>query len=309
MAIIFFGTPEFSIPSLKALLGSGEKIEAVVTRMDKVKERRSRGPLPPAVKEFALKEGLRVLQPSSMKDEAFVSGLKAIAPPPEFIVVAAFGRILTRRILDIPALGAINVHASLLPKYRGASPIAWAMINGEKETGITTMMMSEGLDEGDILLQETVKVQDDDTAGTLSERLSQAGALLLLKTLKGLREGAIAPKPQSGESSFAPPLRKEDGRVDWSKPSRDIYNFLRGMHPWPGAFCFIGGERVKLLKAKAIDGDAPAGLIKDFTGDSIVVGTGGGLISILELQPEGKKPMTARAYLSGRRLKEGMPVS
>jgi methionyl-tRNA formyltransferase len=305
MSIVFFGTPLFSVPSLEALMESGEEVSAVVTRPDK---RRGRGGRisPSPVKEAALKRGLRVLQPKSMKDEAFIGELRAIGP--EFIVVVAYGRILTQQVLDVPSLGPINLHASLLPKYRGASPIAWAIINGEEETGLTTMFITLELDEGDTILQEKHRIYEDDTTESLGRRLSLDGGPILLRTLKGLRDGSLKGVPQTGEPSHAPLLRKEDGRVDWSKSAREVYNFVRGMHPWPGAFCFIGGERVKLLRAGCIEGEGEPGRILSFAGDGIRVGSGSGVVYIYELQPEGKGPMPARAFVQGRKIKKGMLI-
>ena len=304
MSIIFFGTPSFSVPSLKALVDAGEDVSAVVTRPDK---RRGRGGiLPSLVKEYAIKNSIRVLQPASMKDNEFLEELKSINP--EFIVVVAFGRILTNSILDVPKKYPINLHASLLPKYRGASPIAWAIINGEKETGVTTMVISERLDEGDMLLQEAVKIEEDDTTVSLARKLSGKGAGLLIETIAGVRNGKVKPRPQAGEPSFAPPFKKEDGRVDWSKSARRIFDFQRGMHPWPGAFCLIEGERVRLVKIKPVEGKGVPGVIKEAVGDSILIGAGDGFVSVLELQPEGKKDMAARAYMQGRSIKAGSKV-
>lgn len=301
MSVVFFGTPLFAVSSLNALISSGEDVEAVVTQKDR-KRGRGHALLPPPVKETALERGIRVLQPPGMKDGAFLEELSAMKP--EFIVVVAYGKILPRAVLDIPERYAINVHASLLPKYRGASPVAWAIIRGETETGVTTMVMSEGLDEGDILLQEAVPIGEEDTTETLSRKLSELGASVLVDTLRGLREGALRPRPQKGEPSYAPPFKKEDGRVDWSRTARELYNFVRGMHPWPGAYCRIDSDRVKLLKVEPMGGEARPGEIRT-TGGSLLVGTGEGLLSIVEIQPEGKRPMTAGAYLQGRSIREG----
>lgn len=307
MSIVFFGTPLFSVPSLKALVESGEKVEAVVTQKDK---RRGRGRvhvlLPPPVKEFAISRGIGVIQPSSVKDEGFIRELSDLRP--EFIVVVAYGKILPGAVLEIPPRGAINLHASLLPKYRGASPIARAIINGDSETGVTTMFMSKGLDEGDILLQEPVKIRNDDTTETLSERLSEAGALLLVKTLKGLRQGTLTPRPQTGNPSYAPPFKKHDGRVDWSKTAEEIYNFVRGMYPWPGAYCYMDGERVKLLRIKPLKGEGPAGAVIKITDDSFLIGAGKGLVQVIQLQPEGKRLMTTKAFLQGRKIRQGTVI-
>jgi methionyl-tRNA formyltransferase len=302
MSVVFFGSPQFAVPSLKSLLEAGEKIEAVVTQTDKPAGR-SRKPTPPPVKEFALERGLRVMQPASMKDETFLSELESIRP--EFIVVVAYGRILTQRVLDAPSTAPVNLHASLLPKYRGASPIAWAVINGDRETGLTTMVMTPGLDEGDILLQERHEIRDDDSAESLALRLSEAGGPLLVKTLKGLRDGSVKPAPQEGEATYASILKKDDGRVDWSKPAPELYNFVRGMHPWPGAFTHIQGVRVKLLKVRATPGVGEPGRIMSTNRDSFEVGAGSGKLEVIELQPEGKKPMSAGAFIKGRRLGEG----
>ena len=303
MSVVFFGSPRFAVPSLKGLIEAGEKIQAVVTQTDKPVGR-SQKPKPPAVKEFALDAGLKVLQPASMKDELFMSEIETIKP--EFIVVVAYGRILPSRVLKAPSVAPVNLHASLLPRYRGASPIAWAVINGDAETGLTTMVMTEGLDEGDILLQERHEILEDDTAESLALRLSEAGGALLVRTLKGLREGSIKPVPQGRQTSYVPMLRKDDGRVDWSKPAREIYNFVRGMYPWPGAFTYMEGARVKILKAKAVAGGGARGRVLKVGRESFYVGTGDGVIEVLELQPVGKKPMSAKAFLQGRKLREGM---
>lgn len=303
MSLVFFGSPRFAVPSLSSLIEAGEKIEAVVTQTDKPAGR-SRRPQAPPVKEFALEKGLRVLQPPSMKDEAFLRELEAIRP--EFIVVVAYGRILTRRVLDAPSVAPVNLHASLLPRYRGASPIAWAVINGEKETGLTTMIITEGLDEGDVLLQERHEIRPDDTAESLARRLSNAGGHLLARTLEGLREGSIKPTPQRGEATYAPLLRKEDGRVDWSKPARELYNFVRGMYPWPGAFTYAEGLRIKLLRTRAVPGQGEPGRVMKVSEESFEVGTRDERLEVLELQPEGKRAMSARAFLQGRTLREGI---
>jgi len=301
MRIIFFGTPAFAIPSLVALLQSEEEVIAVVTQPDK-KKGRGRVSSPSPVKELAIDRGIKILQPVSIKDPLFLNGLSKIMP--EIIVVVAYGRILPAQILRLPSHGCINVHASLLPKYRGAAPIQWAIINGEKKTGITTMLMDEGLDTGNILLQEETEISSDDNAETLGNKLAEIGASLLIRTIKGIRSGYIKPIPQKGTPGYAPPLKKEDGRLNWSKTATEIFNFVRGMYPWPCAYCYLNKERIKITRVKMLEGSGIPRRVEK-TGEELIVGTGEGLISVIELQPEGKIPMSAKAFLQGRRLKEG----
>lgn len=303
MRIVFFGTPLFAVPSLKALIQAGEEISAVVTQPDRKKGRGhllSQSP----VKELAVKNGINVLQPEKMNDVAFLNELSSIKP--ELIAVVAYGKILTEEILRLPELGCINVHASLLPKYRGAAPIAWAIINGEKKTGITTMLMDKGLDTGNILLQEELEISDEDTTETLSIRLSELGASLILKTIGGIRDGSLKPQKQSGGAAYAPIIKKEDGLVNWSKTAAELSNFVRGMHPWPGAYCYLNGEMIKLISVKAIAGSGMAGRIEKAHDGEFIAGTGSGLLSMVELQPQNKKVMPAMAFLQGRNINEGM---
>jgi len=301
MRIIFFGTPAFAIPSLVALLQSEEEVIAVVTQPDK-KKGRGRVSSPSPVKELAIDRGIKILQPVNIKDPLFLNGLSKIMP--EIIVVVAYGKILPAQILGLPSHGCINVHASLLPKYRGAAPIQWAIINGEKKTGITTMLMDEGLDTGNILLQEETEISSDDNAETLGNKLAEIGASLLIRTIKGIRSGYIKPIPQKGTPGYAPPLKKEDGRLNWSKTATEIFNFVRGMYPWPCAYCYLNKERIRITRVKILEGSGIPRRVEK-TGEELIVGTGEGLISIIELQPEGKIPMSAKAFLQGRRLKEG----
>ncbi|MBI4688852.1 MAG: methionyl-tRNA formyltransferase [Nitrospirae bacterium] len=302
MRIVFFGTPQFAVPPLNAIIRSGEDIAAIVTQPDKKKGRGhilSQSP----IKELALSKGIRIMQPLSMKDKNFIDELSLIGP--ELIAVAAYGKILPERILGLPSSGCINVHASLLPKYRGAAPIQWAIINGEKTTGITTMLMNAGLDTGDILLQEELEINSEDTAETLSNKLSELGASLLLKTIKGIKDGSIKPRPQSGEATFAPAIEKEDGWIDWSRTAIELFNFVRGMYPWPCAYCYLNKERIKLTRVKEIDGSGKSGRIEKACKGDFIIGTGAGLLLIIELQPEGKKIMSAEAFLQGRNIMEG----
>jgi methionyl-tRNA formyltransferase len=301
MRIIFFGTPSFAIPALNALLHAGEAVIAVVTQPDK-KKGRDRRLSPPPVKELAAAKGLQVFQPANMKDLSFLAMLQGLKP--DLVIVVAYGKILPPRILRLPAHGCINIHASLLPKYRGAAPIQWAIIKGEKKTGITTMLMDEGLDTGDILLRQETDISPDDTAATLGKKLSEAGASLLIKTIEQLKEGTLRPVPQTGAPSYAPPLKKEDGRINYSSAAEDIRNMVRGMYPWPCAYCYLNGKRIKITRVSVLEGSGIAGRIEK-AGDELIVGTGAGLLSIIELQPEGKRAMTARDFLGGRRLAAG----
>lgn len=308
MALIFFGTPQFAVPSLKALIDEKEDIALVVTQPDRVKGRGHRVS-PPPVKDLALSYGLKVLQPDKIRNEDFYNELRSIVP--EFIIVVAYGKILPEEILNMPKFGCINVHASLLPKYRGAAPIQWALINGEKVTGVTTMLMDKGLDTGDILLRSELEIKADDNSETLFKKLSELGAKTLIDTIKGMREGKIKPVPQKGQASYAPPLKKEDGKIDWNRSADELFNFVRGMYPWPSAFCYFNDERIKIIKARAQKTEdrkqktgMPGRIFKASNGQ-LIVETGNGLLSIEELQPEGKKVMSAKAFLAGRKLKEG----
>ena len=302
MAIIFFGTPDFAVPSLKALIETGEDIVLVVTQPDRVRGRGHALSSPP-VKELALSRGLVVAQPEKIRHRSFCDELARHSP--EFIIVVAYGKVLPIEILDIPAKGCINVHASLLPKYRGAAPIQWSLIRGESTTGVATMLMDAGLDTGAVLLQSSLEISEDDDAATLSLKLSVLGAGTLIDTLRGMRSGFLKPIPQQGEATYAPPLKKEDGRIDWQMGAKNLASFIRGMNPWPSAFCSFGNERIKVTRAKAVDGSGEPGRIEKASSGILLVGTAKGLLMIEELQPEGKKAMSAAAFLAGRRLKEG----
>jgi len=303
MKLVYFGTPEFAVAPLKALLNSGYEVLAVVTQPDR-QSGRGRHVAACPVKLEAQKSGLKVIQPLKVRDIEFLDKLKALNP--YIIVVAAYGQILPPEIIHLPSSGCINIHASLLPKYRGAAPVSRAIINGEKKTGITIMLMDEGMDTGPILLQEDVEIMSEDTKGTLSGRLSNIGGDLLIRALKGLESRTIKPAPQTGEATYAPLLKKTDGLVDWSKSAEETNNFIRGMNPWPCAYGFLEGERIKILKSASLDENGVAGTIKRVSKDELIVGTGKGSISILEIQPQGKPVMTIRAFLQGRKIREGM---
>ena len=299
------GTPEFAVPSLEALLQSDDQVVGVVTQPDRPKGRGQEVILSP-IKVICVRENLPVLQPLKMKAPEFLDALRAWTP--DVIAVTAFGRILPPVILTLPPQGCINVHGSLLPKYRGAAPVQWAVIRGETETGITTMLMDEGMDTGAMLLQEKVVIHPDDTAGTLAPKLAAVGGRLLIETLRQFKAGTLRPQPQDHSlATMAPLLKKEDGLVDWTLPAKDIANRVRGLSPWPGAFTFVNGERWTLWRgaAKAESPSKTAGTITKVTKDSIEVATGNGIFQIFEIQPSNSRRMTMAQYLSGHRLSEG----
>lgn len=312
MKIVFFGTPEFAVLPLRTLLKSEYKVTAVVTQPDK-KVGRGRHISHCPVKIEAIQAGLKILQPPEVRDKNFIAELESLGP--SLIVVAAYGQILPSEILRLPEFGCVNIHASLLPKYRGAAPINWAIINGEDKTGITMMLMDEGMDTGPILLQKDVIIEPDDTAGSLSERLSKTGADLIVSTISGLKDGSVKARPQDGEATYAPLLKKKDGHIMWSKSAVQIRDFIRGMNPWPGAYSFIDDERYKILRAvpvesaadiSASDKEREPGSIARADKEGMLVRTGRGGLSILEIQPSGKPVMPVRAFLQGRRVREGM---
>jgi methionyl-tRNA formyltransferase len=309
MRIVFMGTPDFAVPSLEALLRSGDTVAGVVTQPDRPKGRGQTLAASP-VKQLAQREGLPILQPLKMKDPEFLAALRSWQP--DFIAVAAFGRILPQVVLDMPPKGCINVHASLLPKFRGAGPIQWALITGERETGITTMLMDAGMDTGAILLQEKVPIEPDDTAGTLSDKLSAVGGPLLVETLRRLKEGTLVAQPQDhSQATMAPLLQKEDGLIDWTRSASDIANRIRGTTPWPGAFTYAGNERWTISRAYPEDpGDAAAepGTIVSAAKDTIRVATGNGVLAIAELQPANSRRMSIQQYLAGHRVSPGLQL-
>ena len=247
MRIVFMGTPEFAVPSLEAILRSDDQVVGVVTQPDRPKGR-GQQLVPPPVKLVAERAGIPILQPLKIRTPEFLQTLSAWQP--DLIAVAAYGRILHTPILRLPPMGCVNVHGSLLPKYRGAAPVQWAVINGETETGITTMLMDEGMDTGAMLLQEKLEILAEDTAGTLAPRLAELGGCLLLDTLARLKAGTLTPKKQDDrQATLAPILKKEDGLIDWTMSATSLANRVRGLSPWPGAFTFFGEERWNIWKA------------------------------------------------------------
>lgn len=305
MRIVFMGTPEFAVPSLEALLRSGDQVVGIVSQPDRPK---GRGQLlvPPPVKLVAERTGIPVLQPLKIRTPEFLQALSAWQP--DLIVVAAYGRILHTPILRLPPMGCVNVHGSLLPKYRGAAPVQWAVINGETHTGITTMLMDEGMDTGPMLLQEQLEIFPDDTAGTLAPRLAELGGRLLVHTIAQLNAGTLIPKKQDdGQTTLAPLLKKEDGLIDWTMPATALANRVRGLSPWPGAYTFFGEARWNIWKAVTNVGpltDTP-GTIVAVNKQAIVVATGDGLLSIHEIQTANSKRMSAGQFLAGHRITAG----
>ncbi len=293
------GTPEFAVPSLIALHEGGMEVSLVITQPDRPSGRGLQKVAPP-VKTAAESFRYYVIQPDSIRTDAVMSLIRRLEP--DFIVVVAFGKILPKDLLSIPRICPVNVHASLLPKYRGAAPVAWAILNMEKETGVTTMHMDEGMDTGDILLFESIPIFPDDTTATLSDRLAHLGADLLIRTLNGLVEGRVVPKPQDHSlATSAPMLRKKDGRIDWSLPADRLEAFIRGVTPWPGAFTFLNDKRLKIFSAEVVQTRSqalPGTVVQGFP-DELRVSTGGGLLSILEVQAESGKRMHVREFLHG----------
>lgn len=297
--IVFFGTPSFAIPTLKNLLQGTEQVAAIVTQPDRERGR-GRKVVPSPVKETALQHGITPLQPGKVREEAFQENLKALKP--DLIVVVAYGQILPKPILAIPKYGAVNVHASLLPNYRGAAPIVWAILKGEKVTGVTTMFMDEGMDTGDILLQREIPIGDEDTGETLQQRLALLGAQLLMETVERMKRGDIHPILQDhSKATYAPTLRKEDGHIDWRKEAKEIDLQVRAFNPWPGAFTELDGQLLKIFRGEVRGGKptGKAGAVVWVGSDFIEVETGKDSFLIKEVQLEGKRRMGVRDFLSG----------
>ena len=305
MRIIFMGTPDFSVPALVALKEAGHEILGVVTQPDKPKGRGKEVQMTP-VKEKAREYHIPVYQPVKARDPEFVKVLRDMAP--DLIVVIAFGQLLPKTILDIPKHGCVNIHASLLPKYRGASPIQYAVINGEKESGVTTMMMAESLDTGDMLDQEAVALDEKETFGSLHDKLSEMGSRLILKTIHKLEEGTAVRIPQDdSKTCYVGMIKKSMGDIDWSMDAVSIERLIRGLNPWPSAYTTWNGKVMKLWEAEVIDKeyDGAWGQVAEVGRDSLVIKTGKGGISIRKLQLQGKKCMDVDAFLRGYPIAEG----
>lgn len=300
MRIIFMGTPDFAVPSLQRLIDRGYEICGVFTQPDKPKGRGHKLQ-PPPVKELALKYHLPVYQPVSLREEAIQKEISRLSA--DVIVVVAYGKILPKEVLDAPAYGCINVHGSLLPQYRGAAPIQWMVINGEKTGGVTTMLLGDGpVDSGDILLKAEVEIGPEETAGELFDRLKLLGADLLMETLELLERGTLERIPQNHqEATLAPMLKKEMSAIDWEQPAQKIHDLIRGLNPWPCAAATLHGKRLKLLASQVVEGNGRPGEILCQSGE-LVVNCGQGALRIVELQGENGKKMSGRDYLLGHPL-------
>jgi methionyl-tRNA formyltransferase len=304
MRIIFMGTPEFAAPAIDSLLAAGHEIAAVFSQPDKPKGR-GYAMTPPPVKVKALEHGIPVYQPKSMRDGEALKIFHELQP--DVGVVIAYGKILPQEILDAPRFGCINVHASLLPKYRGAAPIQWSVIDGESRTGVTTMQMDAGLDTGDMLMKSETDILPDETAGELHDRLSAMGAELIVKTLDALARGELKPEKQDDSlSCYAKMLSKELCAVDWSKSAKAIHDRIRGLSPWPVATAVLEGKKIKLHRSAISSMDVPGAKCGEIISlDPLTVKCGGGAIELLEIQAEGKKRMTAQEYLRGHKIETG----
>ena len=306
MRIVFMGTPDFAVGALEALAQSGHEIAAVVTQPDKPKGRGKMQQMTP-VKETALRLGLPVFQPVRVREEAFVEQMRELAP--DVIVVSAFGQIIPGALLELPKYGCINIHASLLPRYRGAAPIQWAVIDGEAVSGVTIMRMDAGLDTGDMLARTEVPLTPDETGGSLFEKLCRAGAELLTETLPKLEAGTLVPEKQPEESPtpYARMIRKEDGRLDWTMDAAALERRIRGFNPWPSAYTSINGKTLKIWKAETADGgsEKEPGTVTAADKKGFCVQTGEGILKVLEVQLQGKKRMDAAAFLRGFQVKPG----
>ena len=312
LQIIFMGTPEIACPALQALLDAPQfNVVAVVTQPDQPKGRGLKLQ-PSPVKEIALRENLPVLQPERARNEDFIQELRQLQP--DLIAVTAYGQILPQSILDLPRFGCVNVHTSLLPRYRGAAPIQWAILNGDAETGVTIMKMDAGMDTGDIFAQERTLIQPTDDAQTLHDRLGRLGADLLARTIPDYVSGKIQPQPQPAEDVLlAPKIKKEQGHIDWKQPARAIWNRVRAFTPWPGAFTFLPGQpqpqMLKIWQAEPITQSGAAGTVLSADKNGIVVGCSEGALKILNLQREGSRRMSAQEFLAGHLLKPGLQLS
>ena len=301
MRIVFMGTPDFAVPCLQRLLEDGHEVPAVFTQPDKPVGRHA-VLTPPPVKQLALSHGIPVYQPTKMRDGTVAALLRELAP--DCLVVVAYGRILPQEILDVPPRGCVNIHGSLLPRYRGAAPIQWSVIRGETVTGVTSMFMDAGMDTGDIIDTLTTPIGENETAGELFERLAPLGARLLSTTLAAIADGTVTRRPQNdAEATMAPMLEKAMGRLDLTRPAQELHNQVRGMNPWPGAFCTACGKTLKIHETRVAAGSGAPGTL--LCADPVTVACGEGALQLVTVQPEGKPRMAAEAWLRGARLPQG----
>lgn len=303
--ILFMGTPDFAVPTLQRLIDGPDTVAAVITQPDRPKGR-GKTLTPPPVKVLAEQAGIDVLQPTKIRTEEFAATLKGYNP--DLIVVAAYGRILPDSILQLPPLGCINVHGSLLPRHRGAAPIQWAVIRGDKEAGVTIMQMDAGMDTGDILLPAAIPVGEDETAGNLFGKLAELGGETLIQALDLLRQGKLKATVQDHSlATPAPPLTKEDGNLDWNRPARELHCLIRGLDPWPCAYSFLDGQRLRLFAPEVVHrpSEQPAGTLLRADAAGLLIATGEDCLLIREIQPEGKKRMPMESYLCGHTLPTG----
>ncbi len=307
MKILFMGTPEYSVPTLNALANAGHNIVGVFTQPDKAVGRKQ-VLTPPPVKVCALELGAPVFQPGSLKGPEIEEQIRALVP--DVIVTVAFGKILPESLLNIPKYGCVNGHASLLPRHRGASPIHWSIVSGDKETGITTMYMAKGIDTGDMLLKSATPIGPNETAGELHDRLAQMSATLMLETLEKLEKGEITPTAQREElSTYAPIITKDMGLLTFNKTAEETRNLIRGFNPWPAAYFMLGGKRIKVFASEISEPtNKPAGTIIKSNGELVIACSGGTSISLTEIQPEGSKRMSAKDYLVGHKIEVGSVV-
>ncbi len=306
MKVVYMGTPDFAVGALESIIKAGHEVVLVVTQPDKPKGRGKEMQMTP-VKQCALAHDIPVFQPVKIKEKDAVDYLKTFEA--DIFVVAAFGQILSSEILHMPKYGCVNIHASLLPMYRGAAPIQAVIINKEKETGVTIMQMDEGLDTGDMLMKEVIPIEADETGESLHDKLSELGANMIVKALVAIEDGSITATPQgNGKTCYASMLKKEMGCIDWNKSADDIEHLVRGLYPWPGTYTFLNGKMMKLCKValSEVPVDGKPGEICLVTKDCLAVNTGEGTLEIRELQPEGKKRMTVHDFLLGNRLEKGM---
>lgn len=300
---VFMGTPDFALDTLRGLIEAGCNMVAVYTQPDRPKGRGKKLTSPP-VKELALEHGIPVFQPQKLRDPVAVEELKALAP--DLIVVVAFGQILPQSVIDIPQYGCINVHASLLPKYRGAAPINKVIVDGETETGVTTMLMDIGLDTGDMLIKKTLAIGPDETAGQLHDRMAPLGREAMEETLRALCAGTLRPEKQDDAlTCYAAMMKKEDGLIDWSLPAARIHNLVRGLDPWPAAYTSLAGETLKISKTSVEAGSGEAGSVVSADAGGVCIACGEDLLRIGELQLPGKRKMLAADFLRGHSLPVG----